>query len=62
MDTRSNLDSKVAIVTGSSRGIGYAIARAHAGAGARIVVTARRQEPRRSLPSRVELRPSKPRK
>jgi NAD(P)-dependent dehydrogenase (short-subunit alcohol dehydrogenase family) len=36
-----DLGGKVAIVTGSTRGIGYAIARALAGAGAHVVVSSR---------------------
>jgi NAD(P)-dependent dehydrogenase (short-subunit alcohol dehydrogenase family) len=40
MDT--NLDGKVAIVTGGSRGIGLAIGRALAGAGARVLLSARK--------------------
>jgi 3-oxoacyl-[acyl-carrier protein] reductase len=39
--TRRSLESKVALVTGSTRGIGRAIAGRLAGAGARLVVTAR---------------------
>jgi len=35
------LDGRVAVVTGGSRGIGLAIARAYAGAGAHVVLTAR---------------------
>ncbi len=39
-----SLDGKVAVVTGSSSGIGVALARGLARAGAHVVVTARRQE------------------
>jgi NAD(P)-dependent dehydrogenase (short-subunit alcohol dehydrogenase family) len=39
------LEGKVAIVTGSSQGIGFAIARALSEAGAAVVVVARRPEP-----------------
>lgn len=40
-----SLEEKVAVITGASRGIGLAIARTFAGAGARVVLTSRRQEP-----------------
>jgi 3-oxoacyl-[acyl-carrier protein] reductase len=39
--TSRSLEGKVALVTGSTRGIGWAIAARLAGAGARVVVTAR---------------------
>lgn len=41
---RFRLDNKVAIVTGSGRGIGAATAIAFADAGADVVVTARTQD------------------
>lgn len=42
MDLR--LDGKVALVTGASRGIGRAIAAAYADAGARVLISSRKQE------------------
>jgi 3-oxoacyl-[acyl-carrier protein] reductase len=39
-----NLEGKVAVVTGSTRGIGRAIADALAGLGAEVIITARREE------------------
>src|SRR5215210_1562880 len=38
------LDGKVALVTGASRGIGRAIAAAYAGAGARVLISSRKQD------------------
>ena len=43
-DTSDSLSSQVAIVTGAGRGIGRVIALALAGAGARLVLTARSQD------------------
>jgi NAD(P)-dependent dehydrogenase (short-subunit alcohol dehydrogenase family) len=42
MATSFRLDGKVAIITGASRGIGEAIARAYAAEGARVVLAARK--------------------
>ena len=39
-----SLEGKVAIISGASRGIGRAIARRYAAAGARLVIGSRRQE------------------
>jgi NAD(P)-dependent dehydrogenase (short-subunit alcohol dehydrogenase family) len=39
-----NLEGKVAVVTGASRGIGAAIAKTYADAGAKVVITARKPE------------------
>lgn len=39
-----SLAGKTAVVTGGSRGIGYAIAKAFVGAGARVIITARGEE------------------
>ncbi len=45
METPSfDINGKVAIITGASRGIGLAIARAYAHAGARVVLSSRKQE------------------
>ena len=39
-----NLSGKVALITGASRGIGEAIAHAYAEAGAKVVLSSRKQE------------------
>src|SRR5262245_57198614 len=41
MEDDMKLDGRIALVTGASRGIGRAIARAYVGEGARVVVTGR---------------------
>jgi NADP-dependent 3-hydroxy acid dehydrogenase YdfG len=50
----NKLKEKTAIITGASSGIGHACARALAGEGARIVLTARRQERLETLKKEVE--------
>jgi len=47
------LQGKVALVTGASQGIGYAIAEALAGAGARVVISARGEERLREAAGRM---------
>jgi NAD(P)-dependent dehydrogenase (short-subunit alcohol dehydrogenase family) len=42
--TQPTLDGKVALITGASRGIGLAIAQAYAAAGAKVVLSSRKQE------------------
>lgn len=50
----NTLNGKVALITGASSGIGYAVARLFAGEGASLVVTARRQSILDALVSEIE--------
>ena len=55
----NKLQGKVALITGASAGIGQACARALAGEGARLVLTARRKERLEKLKKEVEAAGSK---
>jgi len=50
----NKLEGKIALITGASAGIGQACARALAGEGARLVLTARRQERLEKLKKEIE--------
>jgi len=49
-----SLDNKVALITGASRGIGAAIAKAYARAGARVVLSSRKQEGLDSVAAEIQ--------
>ena len=47
------LDGKVALVTGASRGIGEAIAKAYADAGAKVMLSSRKQQALEETAARI---------
>ena len=53
VEERFGLDGRVAVVTGASAGLGVAFSKGLAGAGARVVLAARRLEPLKSLESEL---------
>ncbi len=53
---RFRLDGKVAVVTGSSKGIGYGVAQGLADAGAAVVITARRADEVRAAADQIQAR------